>query len=95
MPNKPSHKSVNKKAASHNTSPVARTSTPNKSSEFAEEMTVFNNASSNNPYSQSETSKKAKTNKTNDRDEFSRELTNIINRNLTGTTPRKNKNKKK
>ena len=94
MPNKPSHKSVNKQAASHNTSPVARTSTPNTSSEFAEELTVYNNASSNNPYSQSET-KKAQTTNKKGQDEFSRELTNIINRNLTGTIPKKNKKNKK
>ena len=93
MPNKPSHKSKNKKAGSHNKTRITPTSTPPKNEEFSQEFTgkLNNNASSQ--------TKNKKTNKSstngNGRDEFSKELTEIIKKNLEGSGPSKrSKNKK-
>ena len=95
MPNKPSHKSKNKKAGSHNKTRLTPTSTPPKNEEFSQEFTgkLNNNASSQNNNKKSNNS--STKGNSNGRDEFSKELTDIIKKNLDGSGPNKrNKNKK-
>ena len=76
-----SHKSKNKKAASHNKSSVNPTSTPPKNEEFSQEFSgkLNNNSSSKN---KNNGKKSANQNGGNGRHEFSQELTDIIQKSI-------------